>query len=267
MEDFLVTTTRGMFLVENGIPRKVADGWCFGLTWDRERLYVADGLGGQGEVHAWSPSFERGECLLAPVHDAHQILWWDGDLYATNTAENRIDVAGKGHVKWTDDNIHLNSVWCDGERFWVVEHRRGVMPARVRAFDLGWKEERVEEFYKLDTSHYWGLHNAYVEGGILHTLSTRRMIARPLAGGEEERTVVGGYLRGLARGDMWYVGKSRLSERQTRNEGNGSVLLLDDDFQIVEEVLIPDCGQVHDIRLMAGGPAHNGLPFPGYECN
>lgn len=261
---FLAGTTNGLYLG----TKKIKGGWIYGITWDeKSRLYLGSNRLGAGGVDQWTSDFRNVIEIGRPIHDIHQILWRDGMLYVTNTAENTLDIFGKEEIErhsWAeqDDDIHLNSVWVDNGLIWVVEHRRGVMPARIRAFDEDWNLVRTEKFFKLPTDCNWGLHNIYVENDILYTLSTTLFLMRNLETGKESRIEFGGYLRGLARGDnFWLVGKSRLAKRQNRNSGNGSVLVLDNKFEIVDEIMLPDCGQVQEVRLLNGDRAHNDLAW------
>jgi hypothetical protein len=208
-----------------------------------------------------------------PIKDIHQIYWFDGVLYATHTAANRLDTwddRGFGTIRWCGEGAdeHINSIWCDGERFYVCEHRRGVEPARVRVFDRGWNPVGTQEFYGLNPAHACGVHNVYVEGGVLYTLSVDRLVLRNLASGETETRVVRDaahldYLRGFARSaDRFVVGKSQVGVKEVRGEGDAEILFLDENLRLEDVIVLPDAGQLHDIRLLEGDRAHNGLDCP-----
>jgi len=269
LNDLLVSSPNGLYFIRDGNARKLSDCSCYGVTWDRERLYV-----GEKEnlcVRAWGPDLSRGEVVINDVHDPHQALWTGGALYATNTGMNTLDVDRDGCVErrsWGQDNdLHLNSVWIYGDLLWVVEHRNGRPPSRVRAFGPRFRDLVRHNFYDFNEGEQaWGLHNVYVEGGKLYTLAVGEMFVRDLGTGRTDSIRLGGYLRGLARTkDRWYVGRSRLTERQRRREGMGEVLALDDEFRLLGTARLGDAGQVYEVRALDGDKAHNRLSCPWRE--
>lgn len=260
-EMMLVGTTGGLWL--NGhvlIAERI-----YGITWDGSSLYLGErGVETGGSVERRSPSLERLETIKAPVRDVHQILWADGLLYWTNTFEDVLE-AWDGEHFYTifqasdsgEDRKHLNSVWRDTDGcLWVVKHGRGQDPSRVRCLNTIWG---------FAFPGVTDLHNVYVEEGRAYVLSAGRVLSVGLAGGDvrEMARVPDSYLRGLARGDgFWAVGRSLVGLRHERENGDGHVLLFDDGWKQVDRITLPGAGQVHEVRLLEGDRAHNGLPFP-----
>ena len=126
----------------------------------------------------------------------------------------------------------------------------GRAPSRVRAFGPQFRDLVRHNFHDFDKGEQaWGLHNVYVEGGKLYTLAVGEMLVRDLSAGRTESVRLGGYLRGLARTEgRWYIGRSRLTERERRREGMGEVLALDDDFRLLGTARLGDAGQVYEVR-------------------
>lgn len=268
MDDLLVAARRGLYLVRDGEARRLVDGDHYGITWDRERLYLAHRKGARIVTWDGQGDYETVECPWRQ-NDVHQLLWWDGVLYVMASGADQVDAwdGQTWRVLWKgtgDGSEHANSIWCDGlDQFWVVEHRFGRVPARIRVYNRGFSLITTYEFHDLAQAHNCGLHNAYVEDGRLVTLSVHRMILHDLINGTEGRWTFGGYLRGLARTrHSWYIGQSIVAERQDRAEGDGEVLVLDNRFQVATSIHIPGAGQVHDIRALRGDWAHNGLECP-----
>jgi hypothetical protein len=256
----LVGTTSGLWHGD----RRIDAVPVYGVSWDRAHVYLGE-RGSGGRLVRSSPSLERLETIRPLVRDIHQVLWADGALYFTNTFEDLLEAwDGTFSVPYRasdegQDTRHLNSVWLDGDGgLWVVEHGRGQGPACVRCATTGWARELDGEV---------GAHNVYVEGGRAYVLAGRFALAVDLRSKAVERLadVPDSYLRGLARGDgFWYVGRSLVSsERDERKGKDAHVLVFDDGWREVGRVTLPRAGQVHEVRLLAGDAAHNGLPYPG----
>lgn len=268
-DDLLVSTVNGLYLIREGRVRRLRDGNYYGITWDRDRLYLA--CRSDARLYAWDGAGEP-ETVECPwrQNDVHQLLWRHGVLYVTTSGSDQIDAwDGSGwQTLWHgagDGSDHVNSLWHRFDAFWVVEHRFGQDPAHIRVYGETFDQLRdTHEFQGLTQAHNCGLHNVYVEDARLFTLSVDRLIIRDLVDGTEGAWALGGYLRGLARteGYHWYVGQSRVTERKRRTDGNAEVLVLDNRFRVLTRISIPGAGQVHDIRALRGDWAHNGLPCP-----
>lgn len=269
----LVTTYRKAFV--HGRGGTVLDegrGPYFGVTWSPDMVFVAarnwkkDGkdtlvLTYDGELRLVA------EARLPEVREIHQMLWWGGLVYICDTGHDRVlawDGEGARAVyeatRAMEDRSHVNSVWCDGERFWVTE----LYARRVRAFDLGWN---LLETVPLEHE----AHNVYVEGGRVYVCaSDQGRLARvgdrrdsvdlsaSVASGEYS------YARGLARtGSRFYVGLSLARRREDRGDGGCRVAVLDGGLARVGEIRFEGTGDIHSLRAMDGTDrAHNRVRCP-----
>jgi len=61
----------------------------------------------------------------------------------------------------------------------------------------------------------------------------------------------------------FYVGLSRLAARHERGEGDSIVVCLDNDFDIVDTIVLKDAGGITEIRAIDGlDLAHNRIRCP-----
>lgn len=124
----------------------------------------------------------------------------------------------------------------------------------------------------LDCIHRASAHNVYVENGKLFVCSSEAecIIIRDLSTGKDRMINTGQYAKGLPRSlartpGRWYIG---ISQRATRNESDlaqdGSVLVFDDHFNLIHNIVLKNVGQVLEIRAMTLDRAHNGIPSPKF---
>lgn len=178
-------------------------------------------------------------------------------------------------VKWREREEpaqHLNSIWCDGENFYVVEHRKREMPKRIRIFDLDFEPmgciELLRNAFIKERPH--GIHNVYIEGGILYTCSPKAFVRHDLISGHSEPIVPcklvneAHYVRGLARvPGKFFIGLSEAKVRSERGEGDSAILVTDDDFNVLDILPLKDTGGLNEIRAIDGPDlAHNGMVCP-----
>lgn len=252
----------------------------FGVTWDERRVYVAAGrhpgrvLVLDGRLH----TIEGFGVREGDLWDLHQLFWHGGVLHVVETGRNTLHRVGLKRIGWEmrgycapNDDPHINSIWGNGRRHWVVEHWNACCPKRVRVFDQCWRTLTVHEFHEhlFPARVKSGLHNVFVEGGILYVLSPDAVLCKRLALDQIERhpihaTLAATYLRGLARDkDGFYIGVSKYREsRPDRHHGDAAVAVLDDTLALRDLVVLEDAGEVYEIRLLNGDWAHNVLPCP-----
>lgn len=280
----LLISTHSSLVLWDGQARVIQEGRgvYYGITWDRSRLYVVSRAVAPGRVQVFDAELNLCDPLPLDVgEDAHQCLWWNGTLYVTDTARNRIvtwDGKRAGVIRWLPEpdgprrDEHINSIWRDGPLFYVVEHRYQALPKHIRVFS--WEFQQVGLFSLAgnclaDGPCGSGLHNVYVENGVLYTLGPYRVLRVDLASGELEAVALSGvipqqhYLRGLARaGGYFFVGCSTAAPRDQREHDAGAVLVLDDDLVVVERISVEGLGQVLEVRAVEGDLAHNGVRCP-----
>lgn len=247
-------------------------GHYHGLTWGDGVTYVTCTDANRYIVRRWRQG-EQLEALQGDLHQSHQAIWFDGKLYVTNTGKNRIEIwdgEGWDYHAWhlsPCDIEHINAIWCDGEHFYVTEHRQAIKePSIIRICNLNL--ETIRE-YPIGP----GVHNVYAENGKLYTLApgnTREsaaVIECDIETGElthywhEEWGAV--LVRGLSRDkDSWYIGFSRWEpKRDKRNVGDALIVRLNNQFEEVERLLFEDYGPICDVRLLEGNLAHNGEEY------
>lgn len=253
-------------------------GHYHGITWNNDALFVSASVDTKYIIHVFDKdSYHLIDTLSdADLHSVHQIHWFDGKLYVTNTGLNRIEILHNGrweHFAWktaTWNIDHINGIWTNGGKFYIVEFRnRGSGDERLKSC------VRIcdRDFNTLDKVGIGrGIHNIYVENRKLYTListppqiveygfATKSIKSIPL------QNVENGLIRGMARTvDFWYIGVSRWeTEKNNRHVGDAIILQLDNRFEEVERIVMPDFGPVCEIRVIDEvDKAHNGINYHG----
>jgi len=245
-----------------------------GITWDDAGvMYVTGALDFQYVLYKFQlPSFQELGVIHGVLHELHQIFWYNGKIYVTNTGKNRIEIWQDDSwrsVAWNprpSDIEHINAIWSDGENFYVAEHRQaatGISIVRICTMDL----DHVETVLIGP-----GIHNVYREGNCLYNLVSP-------VGGDPAVFIITDmkdrsqcridkpewgevFVRGLARTqDSWYVGLSFWeSDRSKRHVGDAIVVQLDNDFNDLDRVVLKNYGPLCDIRILgAKSLSHNGI--------
>lgn len=253
----------------------------YGITWNEKEIYIAEsGSARHCHFHIFDKNLNRiGELPIGEdISDPHQILWWDGKLYVTSANQDSVfvwDGETCRQVCWWEENeprMHPNSVWCDGEKFYVVEHRFKEMPKRIRVFNLDFEivdciELTKEGFVKARPR---GCHNIYVENGVLYMCSPNVIVRHDLTSGKSEPIRFSHWARearrvtGMARPPgKFIVGLQRVAVKEKRGEGNSAFVVMDDDFKVLDVVPLKDTGGVNEIRAVDGPDlAHNRIECP-----
>lgn len=281
MTNRLLVTTSKKFILWDGKPHIIQEnqGLYYGITWGYEKVYVVS----RGASGSPVQMFDK---QLAPVgyvpfrwlgEDPHQAFWWKNRLYIANRDKFCVsfwdfhaEVEGMVHSTLTDQ--HINSVWCDGELFYVIEHRHDRTPKFVHIYTDSWRKVNVLSIHTgpQDELTGHGIHNVYTEYTKLVTLAPDSLyvIDRPGKGRvrkipfdmPSERI----YLRGLARtAKHYYVGVSNYATRSFRGEGDSWICVLDSCFELQDVITLPDTGQILEVRSVDDIDfAHNRLECP-----
>lgn len=287
MTRLLVSTYRGLILWD-GKAHTIHEGHShgeyhnfFGITWNEDEIYVAEGGHvGHSCYHVFDGDLKhKGKLPIGKgIGDPHQIYWWDGKLYIISAKQDAIFIwDGTGEperIRWRqsrEPTQHLNSIWCDGNFFYVVEHRKRVMPKRIQVLDMDFEPIRKimipnRAFVKAKPH---GIHNVYIEDGWLYTCSPKAFVALEVDTGIT-RTVISKlihqahYVRGLARVcGKWFIGLSEARVRSERGEGDSAVLVLNDGLETIDLLPLQDTGGLNDIRAIDGlDLAHNQVRCP-----
>jgi hypothetical protein len=287
MTRLLISTYR-KFLLWDGKIHTIYEGYShekyhnfFGITWNEDEIYMVEGgHAGHSLYHRFDGNLKRkGRLPIGKsIGDPHQIYWWDGKLYIASAWQDTVfiwDGEAIRNIYWKkagEGNQHINSIWCDGEFFYVVEHRKRAMPKRVQVFDMDFKPLHKivipNDSFKKRTPH--GIHNVYIENGILYTCSPKAFVWHNMASGESKPLQpspwvrAAHYVRGLARvSGKWFVGLSEIKPRHERGEGDSAILVLNDDLEKIDLFHLQDTGGLNDIRAIDGPDlAHNRIECP-----
>ncbi len=266
----LIGTINALIVWDNGHQNTIAKGNYYGVTWNEERIYCSRNPKHNpiSVIDVFDKSFQLLEPLFFSIqpNNVHQILIIDGRLHITNTQCDRIIEYNlcSGEMKshnWTGeegDRCHINSIWIEGDRIYVVESglKGKKCPPAIQVLDKSYKS--LIKHY-VHTRH---IHNVYMEGGEFYNCSHTGLMK-----GDQEldlrKDKENGFFRGLARSNThWYIGESQVLPRPERSFGDASILVLDNDFNIADVIALKDTGQIQDIRIMDEPDlAHNGVSF------
>jgi hypothetical protein len=281
---FILSSSHAAWLVGPTKHRKIHEGFglYYGLTWDSSNIYV-----GYRGTQATAPTdrvqriavldkeYNQKKLVPGVFLAIHQILYTRGKLYVTATsidAVYSVDLLN-GHRETHDwvghgtDIHHINSLFDDGNHFWVCYHNldgRSTMEKKSQMVKLIPSLSVVEELHNLGKSS----HNIYVDSKYVYTCNSNAgsLMRKNRRTGELESAAVGGWARGLAvTDDFILVGSSTRGAPGLRDLGSLTVHMLDrETLQLIDERLFPGFGGVYDLRIVSQPDhAHNALPFPG----
>lgn len=253
----------------------------YSVTWNQDYIFVITGKNILIFDRLWQQ--QNTISFIRDGKDAHphQALWHNGlhvVLSGYHSINHYIDTytsitewPGKYCIEGTDP--HLNSVWYNHYCFYVVEHWRDQLPKRVSVFNSDWIYLSSFWIGKEAFGDRWnGIHNVYIENGLLYTLGPRRIIIKYLLSSHKVGIKTGFdipwlfYFRGLARTNKaFYVGVSQHNKCKLRSKGDSAILVLDDALKQQDLIILNDTGQIHDVRALTDDKAHNGIscPFKG----
>lgn len=288
MTERVLVATHSRFIYWDGekkhvlLKRPHENALYYGITWNEKEIYVAEGAANSrnSRYHIFDKDLNRvGELPIGKgISDPHQILWWSGKLYITSAAQDSVFVwDGKSirrifWMKMGEPRLHPNSVWCDGEKFYVVEHRYREMPKRIRVFNLDFEVVGCIEITKKGflKSRPRGCHNVYIENGILYMCSPNVIVRHDLISGKS-RPILFSFLAreahrvtGMARPPgRFIIGLQRVAVRTERGKGDSAFLVMNDDFEVLDTVPMKGAGGVNEVRAIDGPDlAHNRIECP-----
>jgi len=255
----------------------------FSVTWDDEHLiYTEAPVRDRAQARLLrldsTGKLKRGEQVGQYVH---QCLHAKGQNYVVDTLNNKIQILSKEgkHLQTIDwinkhtkeEDRHINSIWCDGDTFWICEHWQGHRQSCLRQFDKDWTEIDAVDI---------GLknHNVYVENHKLYTLSSEEsaIIIFDLKSRTDERVEFDPTKYGLPANATWLRGFSRIKDRfligvsifdknrAARANRPCWVLMFDNNFNLLDGVkLHQKFGPISEIRVTSVPDyAHTGQVFP-----
>ena len=286
----LIGTYSSLLYWDGSEAHVVKEGVHYGITWDHDYIYASYNPPHEPvtKIEVYDSHLNCLDTLPLPdLQGVHQIYWYEGVLYITNTEHSRVDMWDGiclSSLYYADslslepyqlekDVLHINSIWTDGTHWYICEHGYKLPPARIRVFDMNFNQVQLIE---MDFAVHDDLnaHNVYVEDEQMYVCRHRRIGIRDRAGnlirsvfpyGDDMSAFL---LRGLARTvEHFYVGESTYAPRELRGEGDSDILILDGDLRLLDTIFLKDAGQIYEIRVVDDMDyAHNGVPCPvGYE--
>jgi hypothetical protein len=285
MPPLIVCTSKQVCLAGVGPQRTLlkGNGTYAGLTWDRDRFYIAERAHTgpdkcpEEAIRYYEPRngglVNRGVIGLGDLHDVHDIYWRLDDeiLYVMESGTNRIRTMGSpvtrdasrphlsaiswGQVigspadEWMMDINHINSFWSENGKFYIVENNHG--PSRVVITN--------EAFSIIDAIDIGAeAHNVAVRGNHIVVCSSREgriyiydILRRRLA--KSKQIVKGWYPRGMAmtHEHIW-VGLT------STDGGPSKIICMDPDLRTEYEIPLEGAEQITCLRLLSKDDrAHN----------
>jgi hypothetical protein len=267
---FLVSTLKGLLLCEWGKYEIVVPGRFYGLTFANDRLFAFERV---EETKTTNMQVFYNDLKLVhnvpyqEISDNHQAHYnpETKEIAVANTHHNCITLINTtnyelSHINWTfmDGNVHhINSCWHNGHYWFFLEHNgKRRVPGRVVQHDGA----SPVAFMSVPT----GGHNVYCEDGWVHVCSSEEggLWKWHLKSGDilkkNYKCPVGNdkaiHTRGLARPaskEYYLVGGSYYGTRGYRfGKKNGVIFMVDNDFNIIDHMIIEDLSQIYEIRLL-----------------
>lgn len=278
MLSFLIATSKSFSVYMDGSYGKVQTekGSYYGITWDEKYIYVLArnrAGGGAESLEVFDTSLNHvNSVVLDGMKDGHQICWINNYVYIMDSCGGLIwkfDPKTGGVTKFAYEGLtpenHANSIWFGDNHYYVCEHNFG--PSNVRVFNRNFV---CVDCYPIGQD----IHNVFVDipEDVMYVcdsmgqslcaidLVTRAELGR--VGGFDVNGNTEWFTRGLARWEKhFYVGLSRFGSGTERELFElGSVVIVDDEMKLVDQIIMKGCGQLNEIRLL-GVPdmAHNGI--------
>ena len=274
----------------DGEIRTVHEGYgpYYGVTWDDKHFYIAarcQGQSGGEAIFVLDKDFMelyQYRVLTDTEHGVkqlHQILYWDGWVYITDTKHDRVlawdrDRTHKAEIVYAGgpevaDYSHINSLWTDGIDFWVTEAKK------KRLHCLG--VERVCGAWRAESRSVIGVgswcHNGFKHGDMVHAIRSgpgaHELFSWNLKDGtttlQALDLVPNPYMVGIVRtSDRWFFGAAAILGHTGRVEGEALIGVFDSSVNKLGTIDTEMRGQVHDIRVMNEiDYAHHGMLAPG----
>ena len=276
----LVVSTVKRLLVWDGMQiNKVERDNAFGLTWDKDSIYFSwNPLHRNFSViDRFNKQFEFQESILDQEQwNIHQMYFYDGYLYITATGQNRIarldPKTNEFILQRFDEPQHCNSIFAykDVLYFHNSNGRRN-QDSDVLKFDKDLNY--LGRFVIKEPGHIF--HNLYIKDDILYGCCHKNDGSRrsnlyvfDMKAGkgdlmEFRKDTENGFLRGVAKSeDYFFIGESQQEAiRSERLMGNSRILVVDNNFKLVDTFELEDTGQIRDVRLMVNDRAHNGIDY------
>lgn len=269
---FLIAGSNYLSLYDRGEKRILHEkgGVYYGISWSENRLFVLWRNFKKGAIIlVFDTSFNLIDQIDLGKHiDGHQILYVRDRLFVTNTAENDVmeidpqdrQIRNLKLSPFEHDHNHINGLsYIDEDQLWVLFANGKIEGnSEMKKYQLS-RGEIVDE-----VSVGNQIHNFL---GDYITSSYDFEVFRYRNGQKCESIGLKGWLRGMDFvDDLLLVGSSVISEREDRtNKNDGKLYLLDKSLNLLDEIKIPEIGQINEIRTISTSYSHNNVSFEGAE--
>ena len=195
-----------------------------------------------------------------PLRDLHGLAFAHNALWLACSFDDAVAIYSLTDQSWIwwrplptepdqgHDQFHFNTVWMEGDKVWVLAHRRG--PSWLLAFpaQAALKGRTVKPLEKIVLGEQ--AHNLWRQpSGELCTCSS---IEGVLVGERGWQLETGGFPRGIAQiGDGWVVGISELKERRERDFTDARLQFYNANWEKTGALCIPNVGMVLDMMTVS----------------
>lgn len=274
--EFFVGTKTGLLYYDGQRLLRFFEGRVYGISYYAGRWYVAwnhrvhlgeKPLGEMASIISFrfvNGHVEDLKVDAAPLdEEVHQIDAWNGHVYVTDTAHNRVlafrregdDLTYETAYypngtlrdgKASPNYAHINSVFCNGGLIYLMYHNQTEKTGRGSEVAVLQPEWEIEKIIKTSGN---SAHNVYREGD--QVVFCDSMNGR-LMQGDRSLMDVDSYMRGLAVSEaFWLVGGSEHAKRGERGFTDGVIYQYDPKHnETVATMEIPGCGSLYEIRLI-----------------
>jgi hypothetical protein len=274
------------------VPIASGQGLYYGITWDTQMIYVVAAdyhrwirKWTRPKVLVFDPTLRQMDRLVPTirlrggVHQAH-VHPMTGAIWFASSKDNAViiqqnsrweiwqpleeglkqwktrlgDQASKRWDQPRGDVHHLNSVWMDKHRIYLVAHNWG--PSEVYVFDL--HTRRPEAKYTMGRC----AHNVWRENDEILVCSSAEGTVVNQYG--NTKCQIDGFTRGMAKdNERRLLGISEKKDRKNRTQTDATVVELDNQWHERTRYKLEGAGQVLEVRLLSSKDrCHNELPPP-----
>jgi hypothetical protein len=237
----------------------------FGLTWNEEKIFLGrrSQEGKNDVVEVYDKQWNRLSVIPYFFSDLHQVHIIKFSTYPKNRVyivESNTDTI----YEWDEHNLykrfssnnkdgsyHINSVWNDGQCFWLCCHNWASKMDRSSFF------LKLDKDFKIIDKYNYGIdaHNIFIDNTFLYTCSSFEQTFNRLNLNTKESLSIpiAGFTRGLAATQKYFlVGASPKKNHKDRiSDSDCRVYLIDrKSFEIVDYINFEKIGLNVDIRIV-----------------
>ena len=260
-ENLLISTKSGLFLTQENRINLLRQGEFYGIAIDLDDVYVFQKTMRTGRILKFKKGLKLYEIFIDDLSKGcHQIDLFEGNLYITDTYNNRIlkynlkaelldefYPIGKLSNKRNSNNYgHINSIFIiDKDNIALLCHNESTKTKKNSEILVCNSAFEVKQVYLTEAKN---AHNIYYDpvkkNFILNDSIGGRLLWNNNISFQNNR-----FLRGLSMTDKYnYIGDSDYSKRIYRNFSRGGITVCTKKWEPILRVKIP--GMVQEIRCM-----------------